>query len=137
LTKLAVATVLLVAIGAVATGILALAGNEPKQTTAQSSAKTPAPTNRPGDALPAGALARLGTTRWRHGGVTGFVAFTPDAKRVVSASDDQVIHVWEFPSGKEIRRFGPGVTSPKPPAARIGVTTLPVALSNDGKVVAC
>src|SRR5580700_11337311 len=67
-----------------------------------------------GDPLPHGALARLGTTRWRHGGVTGFVAFLPDGKSVVSASEDQVFHVWEYPSGKEIRRFGPRANAAAP-----------------------
>src|SRR5439155_1579746 len=89
------------------------------------------------DALPTGALTRLGATRWRHGGISGFVAFAPDGKSVISASDDQVFHVWEFPSGKELRRFGLGVNGPVPPAARIPLTELPVSLSVDGKTVAC
>jgi RNA polymerase sigma factor (sigma-70 family) len=90
-----------------------------------------------GDPLPAGAVARLGTVRWRHGGLTGFVAFAPDGKSVISAGNDQVFHVWEFPSGKEIRRFGPGVDKPPPPPGRFTRSELPVALSPDGKVLAC
>jgi WD40 repeat protein len=89
-----------------------------------------------GDLLPDGASARLGTTRWRHGGVTGFVAFLPDGKSVVSFSVDRVFHVWEFPSGKEIRRFGPGVDAPLPLPVRWRSTEVPVALSDDGKVLA-
>jgi RNA polymerase sigma factor (sigma-70 family) len=90
-----------------------------------------------GDLLPAGAQARHGTVRWRHGGYTGFIAFLPDGKGVVSAGDDQVFHVWEFPSGKELRRFGPGAAAPLPPPGRLSRSRLPVALSPDGKVLAC
>jgi WD40 repeat protein len=94
-----------------------------------------------GDPLPAGAVARLGTVRWRHGGVTGFVAFLPDGKSVVSASADRVFHVWDFPSGHALRRFGPGATEAAQPPGRSqfpqGIGGLPVALSPDGKVLAC
>jgi WD40 repeat protein len=94
-----------------------------------------------GDPLPGGASARLGTVRWRHGGVTGFVAFLPDGKSVVSASADRVFHLWDFPSGKALRRFGPGATEAAPPPGRSqipqGIGGLPVALSPDGKVLAC
>jgi WD40 repeat protein len=96
-----------------------------------------------GDPLPAGAKARLGSLRWRHSNVTGFVAFLPDGKSVVSADGDQVFHVWEFPSGKELRRFGPGVNPDPATRARIaqfvqyGLNGLPVALSPDGKILAC
>src|SRR5262245_4551213 len=58
-----------------------------------------------GDSLPPGAVARLGTTRFRHQGPILFAAFLPDGKGVSSVSSDGVICVWEFPSGKEIRRF--------------------------------
>src|SRR5438132_6294998 len=58
-----------------------------------------------GDPLPPGAVARLGTVRWRHGALVTFAAFLPDGKSVVSAGDDGYIRLWEFPSGKEIRRI--------------------------------
>jgi WD40 repeat protein len=59
-----------------------------------------------GDPLPAGAVARLGTSRWRHGGGVGFAKFLPDGKTVLSVGNDRAIRLWEYPSGKEIRRFG-------------------------------
>jgi RNA polymerase sigma factor (sigma-70 family) len=99
-------------------------------------AQPPVAKSLEGDALPDGASARLGTTRWRYGGLTGFVAFLPNGKRVVSASNDRVFHVWEFPSGKEIRRFGPGVDAPLPLPARWRSTEMPVGLSGDGKLLA-
>src|SRR5581483_9173856 len=58
-----------------------------------------------GDALPSGAVARLGTTRCRHDYQIVFAGFHPDGKSVISMSVDGVIGAWEFPSGKEIRRF--------------------------------
>jgi WD40 repeat protein len=58
-----------------------------------------------GDPLPRGAVARLGTVRFRHDSTIVFAAFLPDGKRVLSVSDDGVLHVWEFPSGKPIRRL--------------------------------
>jgi WD40 repeat protein len=94
-----------------------------------------------GDPLPAGALARLGTVRWRHGGVTGFVAFLPDGKSVISAADDNLIRVWEYPSGKEIRHLGPGLRiDPNNGFGRAvyyGQSGLPVAVTPDGKTAAC
>jgi RNA polymerase sigma factor (sigma-70 family) len=97
----------------------------------------PPPKDLQGDLLPGGAVARLGTVRWRHGGVTGFVAFLADGKHLVSAGDDAVFHVWEYPAGKEVRRFGPGTSDPLPPPVRIPRSELPVAMSSDGKIVAC
>jgi len=89
-----------------------------------------------GDPLPTGALARLGTARWRHGGITGFVVYLPDGKRLISASHDGVFHVWEYPSGKEIQRFGPGVQEPVPPPIRFRDFAIPVAVSADCKILA-
>jgi hypothetical protein len=94
-----------------------------------------------GDPLPPGAVARCGTVRWRHGNMTSFVAFLSDGKSVLSADYGQVIHIWEYPSGKELRRFGPGVTSDPKVMARIGFGPqgfgAPVSLSPDGKMLVC
>jgi WD40 repeat protein len=60
------------------------------------------------EALPAGALARLGTLRWRHGAPVTFLALTPDGKTLVSAADDRLVHIWDFATGKELLRLGPG-----------------------------
>ena len=58
-----------------------------------------------GDSLPPGALARMGSLRWRHGDVVSFVAFTPDGKAVLTASLDNVVHLWDRETGKEIHHF--------------------------------
>jgi RNA polymerase sigma factor (sigma-70 family) len=93
--------------------------------------------DRRGDALPAGARQRLGTTRWRHGGVTGFVAFLPGGQRVLSAADDGLFRLWEYPSDKEIRQFGPALAADRRHPVNFGESGLPAAVTPDGKVVAC
>jgi WD40 repeat protein len=95
----------------------------------------PPPVDQLGDPLPAGAVARIGTTRWRHGASCSFVAFLPDGKTVVSAGYDGQVRVWQFPSGKEVRRLGPGLepyASGRPFFGRVA----PVALTADGVFVA-
>jgi WD40 repeat protein len=57
-----------------------------------------------GDPLPEGAVARLGTSRFRHDDTIVFAAFLPGGKNVLSVSVDGVVCAWEFPSGKQIRR---------------------------------
>jgi WD40 repeat protein len=101
-------------------------------------------TDNQGDPLPQGARARLGTVRWRHGDTVRFVAFAQDGKAVVTASQDQVIRLWDRATGKEIRRFeGPTAQNPNAPLIAggggfgpIGVGQLPLALSPSGKVLA-
>lgn len=63
-----------------------------------------------GDPLPDGALARLGTVRWRHGGPVTFVGYTAQGKQLVTGSTDGFFRVWDVGSGREIRRFGKGVS---------------------------
>jgi len=97
----------------------------------------PSSRDQSGDPLPPGALARLGTVRWRHEEAIAFAAFLPGGKSVLSVSIDQTIHIWEFPSGKEIRRI-PLATGAMPPGFRRPFLFYnPAAvLSADGKVIA-
>jgi WD40 repeat protein len=100
-----------------------------------------------GDRLPDGALARLGTLRWRHGDAVAFVAFTPDGKSVLTASVDNVIRLWDFQTGKEVRRYEarqagkPNFAAPPggmmgPGWGRVGTGMVGAALSPDGKTLA-
>jgi RNA polymerase sigma factor (sigma-70 family) len=75
--------------------------------------KGPAPAEQPkpradanGDALPPGALARLGTLRWRHGSRVNTVGFAAGGKEVVTAGPDGVVRVWDAANGQELRRAG-------------------------------
>ncbi len=62
----------------------------------------PRPTDRHGDPLPAGAVARLGTTRFRHGGLgLRGLAFLPDGRTLVGvANEGHSIWFWEASTGR-------------------------------------
>lgn len=56
-----------------------------------------------GDALPPGAVGRLGTIRFRRNEPffrDGGLAFLPDGKALVTLSEEHDIQVWDFPSGR-------------------------------------
>jgi len=59
-----------------------------------------------GDPLPHGAIARLGTIRFRHGGdVVYQVRFAPGDKILASAGKDHVVRVWDAHSGRQLHRL--------------------------------
>jgi WD40 repeat protein len=59
-----------------------------------------------GDELPAGAIARCGTIRYRHGGPISCVAYSPDGKSLASIGDDGV-RLFNAADGKLVQ-FWPG-----------------------------
>jgi WD40 repeat protein/ferric-dicitrate binding protein FerR (iron transport regulator) len=73
--------------------------------------------------LPPGALARLGTTTFRHGGLIRAVACSPDGK-LVAASGGDTLHVWNVGTGKVEATF-----------RRPGNFIEAIAFSPDGKTL--
>jgi WD40 repeat protein len=68
-----------------------------------------------GDPLPAGALARIGATRFRPGHVVDGLAFTAGGKELVSVHATG-IQVWDPASGKLLRSYGGGIDRHAPTA---------------------
>ncbi|HEY7423627.1 MAG TPA: PQQ-binding-like beta-propeller repeat protein [Gemmataceae bacterium] len=77
-------------------------------------------TDRYGDPLPPGVLARLGTRRFR--GAHGCLAFSPDGKWLAAATDGGVA-LWETATGREVRQ--------------IDAPAWYLSFSPDGKRLAC
>ncbi len=142
--KLKLATALLLVAGVIAGGAgLASrqapansAGAEqegtPKSTAGQrvhqpppAAAKSPR-TDRYGDPLPEGAMARLGTVHFRHGRNVHSVAFSDDGQTLLSGSFDGTVRLWDRDTGKELRRF----------AELLPYGIVRVAFSPDGKTAA-
>ena len=81
--------------------------------------------DRYGDPLPPGAIARLGTLRFRQRRLTS-VVFTRDGKTAIAGYGDGFIIYWDVATGREIRRL-------PEQGGYIGA----LAISHDGKTLAC
>jgi WD40 repeat protein len=81
--------------------------------------------DRYGDPLPPGAIARLGTLRFRD--VRGCLAFSPDGKLLATATGDEskCVTFWEVTTGRAIRRI------------EVSSTLSRLAFSPDGQRLAC
>jgi WD40 repeat protein len=75
--------------------------------------------------LPAGALARLGTSRFQHANSLRAVAISPDGKLIASGSGKGTIRLWDADTGREVRLLS-GHTA----------TIAGLAFSPDGKTLA-
>jgi RNA polymerase sigma factor (sigma-70 family) len=62
------------------------------------------PTDRYGDPLPEGAVARLGTVRFNHGDGLNALYFSPASQTIISEGGG-VLRLWDAVSGKELRQF--------------------------------
>jgi WD40 repeat protein len=60
-------------------------------------------TDAHGDALPPGAIARLGTVRFNHGEGLNALYFLPDGKTILSEGGSTICR-WDADSGKEVER---------------------------------
>ena len=83
-----------------------------------------------GDPLPVGAIARVGTTRFRQGSQVYCVAFSPDGRQIASGSYHGDLCLWDRDTGKLVRRFVDPLQDD-----RIRFVTS-VAFSPDGEILA-
>jgi WD40 repeat protein len=102
--------------------------------------------DRHGDPLPAGAVARLGTVRFRHNATS--VAFSPDGRILASGGSDNQIRLFERTTGKVLRtlaghqpRTYHAPKDPKSPLEVLVSTTGPgsvtcLTFAPDGKTLA-
>jgi RNA polymerase sigma factor (sigma-70 family) len=118
LARLSVAAVVLVLAGlAAGAGMLAGPARPDKPATlpraweagrAGARPETPDRTDRDGERLPPGVVARIGTRHWRHeGGITG-LAFSPDGARVITGGLDGRLRVWDAATGRQCLRIDTG-----------------------------
>ncbi len=101
---------LLLAVGVVCAGATLLspsAGEARQEPTPPADVKDAPRLDRHGDALPPGAVARLGTVRLRHGFITYAVAFSPDGKTLATGGGGRGLCLWDAATGKELRVLVP------------------------------
>jgi RNA polymerase sigma factor (sigma-70 family) len=147
LTNCKLVLALVLALGALGTGAGFLAAPAaPPEAAApeapeeeQKAAAPAAPQPKPGldldgDALPAGAIARLGTVRLRHGQNVQAVAFAPDSKTVISTGHDHLARRWDVTTGRQVGSFGAQGDRDKPYSVTRWMHAL--AFAPDGKTLA-
>jgi RNA polymerase sigma factor (sigma-70 family) len=105
-----ITTIMLTALG-VGTGAALMPGGQPgpKANPAVPVAVGPAAPQPRVDAegvpLPPGVLARLGSSRMRHGAVIGSVALSPNDRLVASADTGGGLRIWDAANGKLVHRW--------------------------------
>jgi RNA polymerase sigma factor (sigma-70 family) len=115
--KLKIAAAVLVAVAMLGTGATMLLkaasqARPPIPAVESVSDARPDPAEVPGERLPSGVLARMGSTHLRHGDVISFAAYMPDGRELVTAGRDRTVRLWDLGTGEELRRFDWGQTEP-------------------------
>jgi WD40 repeat protein len=78
----------------------------------------------------------LGVSRLRHGDRVNALAYSPDGTRLVSASRDGTVRVWDLGNGRELLAYR-GHQGVRPKSENVNPMVVPaVAFSPDGKAVA-
>jgi RNA polymerase sigma factor (sigma-70 family) len=108
--RLKAAVALAALLGGLALGAAALGGRAPAEgpraaPPATEAAERPARTDLFGDLLPPGALARLGTVRFRHKDFVRHAVFSADGKALIAGDASGMTVFWDAATGKELRRF--------------------------------
>ena len=138
-----------IALAALAAGLVAAVGiADPPKPSAdpkppeQPAAKLGPPTDRFGDPIPAGAAARLGTIRQRHGRALA-VWFAPDGKTVHAFGDGAAVRTWDAVTGALVdtklvtTEYQPEIDANFPGTLHMGYSrTQGNAVSADGRVFA-
>jgi hypothetical protein len=131
MSKLKYGLVLALVVGVLGGGAgLAMLQEVPPPQTSAEPAKTAGPkpeeepVNQQDDPLPAGAVARLGTLRFRHSDSISGIAIGPDCTSILSSTRNAV-HVWDLATGKERKRLAKDKT---------GISSF--AITRDGKILA-
>jgi WD40 repeat protein len=78
-------------------------------------------------ALPEGAIVRLGSSRFNHGGQVTAITFSPDSRSLVSGGNDGMIRIWDVATGQERRSWRMN---------SMYMNTTRVQYSGDGKLLA-
>jgi RNA polymerase sigma factor (sigma-70 family) len=111
-----------------------LAPPAPGSERARAAARAQARRDQFGDPLPPGAIARLGTVRWRAGEWVHLLAGLPDGKTLLSVSGSgtnaAVVTLWDLATGATVARSEDNTVH------LLGLRLTQVALSADGKVLA-
>lgn len=84
---------------------VAITGGQPKKDQPKLEQPPAVAVDGQGDALPPGAIKRLGTLHLRCGGMLGSMVISPDGKMLATSSTLNAILLWDLASGRLIRRL--------------------------------